>query len=111
MRKQSAHIAHADRIHDFSQGSTMLAKKVPDQERYVVAAFAQRRHFDWENVEPVVQVSAKGTIVNEPLKIAVRRGQHSDIDLNRSRRAKPLKLSLLKYAQELGLQFERYVSD
>src|SRR4029077_2220916 len=89
----------------------MLGKKVPDQKHYVVAAFAQRWHFDREYVEPVIQVSTKGTIVNERFKIAVRRGQHSDIDLDRSRRAKPLDLSPLQHTQKLGLQFERYVSD
>src|SRR5215472_18542273 len=63
---------------------------------YVVFALAERRHGDWENVEPIEEVAAEASCGNRCLQITVRRGDNAHVHGDGLRSADTLELPLLQ---------------
>src|SRR5262245_37939125 len=83
-----------------------LADEVIDERVDVVWALTQRRQRDREDVQAVVEVVTEVSRFHHPEKIAVRRGDHADIDVDRPCSTYTLELVLLQHAEELWLQLE-----
>ena len=92
----------------------LLARALEEVARdleHVVAARAQRRHFDRKDAQAVEQVLAKAAVGDGLLEIAVRRRDDAHVDRVRAVVADPLVLALLQHAQQLALQIERDLAD
>jgi hypothetical protein len=77
----------------------------------VARALAQRRHFDGHDLQSIQEVLAQLPLVHGLLRIAIRRGDHADVDRNRFRRSDPRDAPALQDAQEAHLQVERHLGD
>jgi len=76
-----------------------MIDEVFDQRRNVFSSFPQRRHINRENVEPVKQVTAKGSSRDGHLQVAVRGSNHSNICLDGSTSANTLEFVFLQDTQ------------
>ena len=86
--------------------------EVGGQERDVFGPLAQRRHEDREYVEPVEEIGAKSALLNHCLEVLVRRRDDSNVHRRRAAAAaESFDLLLLQRPQQLGLQFQRQVTD
>src|SRR6266481_2823990 len=85
--------------------------EVLNQKRNVFSSFAQRRHFNWKNVEPVKQIAPERARSDGSLQIAVSGGNHPNISSDGSSRTDPLKLAFLQNTQEGDLGLGRKLSD
>ena len=81
------------------------------EQRDVVAALAQRRQHDRDDVHPVVEIGAESTLAHLRSEVAVRGGDQAHVDFHRPRRPERHDLALLHRAQELDLQGTRDVGD
>jgi hypothetical protein len=88
-----------------------LAHELRDQERDVLAALAQRRQMDAEDVEPIVQVAPELLERDELPEILVGRRDDADVDVDGVLAADAQELALLEHAQELGLRRDRHLAD
>ena len=80
-------------------------------DEHVVAALAQRRQVDVDDVEAVVEVLAEAARADLLLEDAVGRGDDADVDLLGLAVADAEDDALLQRAQELHLQVERQLAD
>ena len=91
------------------------AKQAPQemlgQERDVLAALAQRRQRDRDDVQAVVQVLAELPFGHELLQVPLRGGDDAHVHRERSRAADALDRPLLQHAQQLHLHRQRDVAD
>src|SRR5271170_3477213 len=85
--------------------------EVLNQQGNVFSSFAQRRHLDWKDVEPVKQVAPEGAGGDGSVQIAVRGGDHPDIGSDGSSRADTFKFPFLQNSQEGDLGLGRKLSD
>src|SRR5262249_24062993 len=85
--------------------------EVPHQHGKVVAALAQRRQVDGEDVQPVVQVWPELPLLRPRLEVAVGGGDQPHVGADRLVAADALERLLLQDAQQLGLQRQRHVAD
>ena len=69
--------------------------EVLDEQQDVVCPFAERRHFDWEDIEAVEQVLPETAVGHGCRQITVGRRDHSDVDADRLRATDPFELPLL----------------
>ena len=69
----------------------------------VLAALAQRRHVERDDVEPVVEVLAEALLLHHMAEVLVRRGDDADVHADRLGGAEPLELAFLQHAQDLRL--------
>ena len=88
-----------------------LAQQVLDQQRDVLAALAQRRHDDMDDVEPVQQVVAEAALADERLEVAVGGGDHARAGAAHGAGAERAELAAVEHAQQLGLAGERQLAD
>src|SRR6185503_14016628 len=88
-----------------------LPQEVLDEQRNVLAALAQRRQMNVDDVEAVVEVLAERALDHQILEILMRGRDHARIDLDRLRAADGPHLLLLKDAQQLDLEPHRHVAD
>ena len=77
----------------------------------VLDALAQRRNRDRKDVETIVEIASERSVFDHALEIAVRRGDDPHVDALGSRAAEAFELALLQNPQQLGLHFERDVTD
>src|SRR5436190_2627678 len=84
---------------------------VPDEERDVVDALAQRRHVNRDDREPEIQVFAEATLLDFFLEILVRGGDDADVYFDRPRGSEALDFAFLQHAQDLGLRLRAHVAD
>src|SRR5271163_552238 len=77
----------------------------------ILAAFAQRRHAQGDDVEAVVEILAKMVRGNFGLEVAIRRRDYSRVDVDRALAADPLEVLILQEAQKLGLEGGRQVGN
>ena len=89
----------------------VLLEEVLHQQRDVVAALAQRRQVDADDVQPIVEVLAEPALFHLLLQVDVGRGDDAHVDLDRLHAAEAHELALLHDAQQLGLRFDRDVAD
>ena len=81
------------------------------QQRDVFDALAQRRHFNREDVEAVVQVFAEGADFNHAFEVFVGRGNDAHVGALGFVAAHTFKGALLQHAQQLDLHGQRHVAD
>src|SRR3989338_10825281 len=81
------------------------------EQRNVLAALAQRRKKDRENVQPIIEVLPKGARLHALVELRVGGGDDPDIEADGLRPADALALALLQDAEELALQVERHGAD
>ena len=81
------------------------------QHRDVLGPIAQRRHRDGDDVEPIEQILSKPFLLDHLREILIGRGDDTNIDTDRPRRAEPLELAFLKHAQDLRLGHRGEVAD
>ena len=70
--------------------------------------FAQRRHGDVEDVEPVEKVGAQMPLAPRLAGIAIGGRQHAHVHILLGARAQPPELPLFQHAQQLGLRAGRH---
>ena len=75
------------------------------------APLAQGRDGEGEHVEAVEEVGAEPPLAHVPREVAVGRGQHPHVHLDRLRGAQPLERPALEHAQQLGLHAEGQLAD
>ena len=85
--------------------------EMPRQREDVLDALAQGLHVQREHVEAVVEVLAEASARDLGGEVAVGRGQHAHVDLERGRAADALEFLFLEHAQELGLHSGGHFSD
>src|SRR5262245_1499168 len=88
-----------------------LAQEVRHEQRDVLAALAERRHFDRDHVEPVEQVLAEALLPDRQLQLLMRGRDHAHVHLDRVRGADRLEGAVLEHAQQLHLQVGAHVAD
>ena len=118
-----AHVALPRQRHEELQGRAVDAlevllqlavvhrHEVLDERRDVLAALAQRRNLDAEDVEPVVEIVAERALCHDLREVAVGGGDDAHVDLDRRRRADRQDLLRFDGAQQLHLQVERQIAD
>src|SRR5207248_11773607 len=81
--------------------------EVIDENRNVLFALAQRRQFNWKNVEPVKKIAAKRTGRDGGVKIAIGRGNHPHVAAQHLGSANTFKLAFLQNTEQRDLCFQR----
>ena len=89
----------------------MQPEEMFDQQRDVVAAFAQRWYEDLDARQPVKQVRAEFSMTHRLFKVTIRRGDNAHIHFDGPAAANRLELLLLQYAQQFHLRFRRQFAD
>ncbi len=92
-------------------GMVELPQEVACEHRHIPLPFAERRKFEYEDGEPVVEVLTKGTFGHLLLQIPVGCGDDTHIHLFRLCGAHRFKFPFLQHAQHLGLGFKTHVGD
>jgi hypothetical protein len=85
--------------------------EVLNQQRNVFPSFAERRHLDRKNIEPVIQVTPKRTPSDGRLQVSIRGGNHPDIRLDGFSSTNTLKFMFLQNTQESDLGLGSQLSD
>src|SRR5687768_9758332 len=85
-------------------------EKLADQP-LLVGAQRERREFERDAVEPIVEVFAKFPARDHPPQILVRSADDPQVDLERGLRAEGYHLLLLQHAQQARLQPHGHVAD
>src|SRR6266542_4800491 len=93
-----------------SRSLRITIDKIIYQQRNVLFPFAQRRQFDWKNVEPVVKITAKGAVRDSRLQITIRRRDDADVSAQNFRAADAFKLAFLQNAQQCDLRLHWQIS-
>ncbi len=84
---------------------------MPEQQRDVLGALAQRRHLDRQVVEPLEQVEPEPSVGHHLLEVLVGGGHESHVRRLFARVAHRAEHPLLEHAQQLGLDVERQIPD
>src|SRR5436309_660015 len=79
--------------------------------RNVFAAFGERGHFEWKNIQAVKQILPESSFLDLLTQIAVRGGNDPYIHLDDRLSTEPLDLSLLNHAQKIRLHVERKLTN
>src|SRR2546422_1572401 len=82
-----------------------------DELGQIVEALAQRREPELDSAQAIEQVRSEPTLVDELAQGLVRRGDDSNVDVDRPAAPDPLDLALLERAQDLRLHDEGHVAD
>src|SRR5438094_146284 len=85
--------------------------EVTREQRNVLLAFPQGRNADWKHVQPVIEIASKFPSGNHLFKIAVRGGYEANVNFASKRASQAFELPLLQCPQQLGLDFNRNVSN
>ena len=81
------------------------------QQRNVLAALAQGRHFDADDIEPEIKILAEALFRRLTAQVAVGGGQHAYIHGDGRVGTHPLHLALLQGAQQFGLELHGHFAD
>src|SRR5437899_2988804 len=80
---------------------------MPQQDRHVVAAFAQRRNRQADHVETIVQILAEFALADALREVAIRGGDDPDVDAAVDAiRADSLNLAVLDELGETSLRMQ-----
>ena len=88
-----------------------LLEKMLRQLRNVLSAVAQRRQFDGEDAQAIVEVLAEATCLYLVGEGAIRRGDDAHVHGAGAFLADFLELAFLQDAQQLALEFQRHFAD
>ena len=94
-----------------AQATAVFGDEVAGQRQDVAGSLAQRRQFETDDIEPVVQVLAEVPGIDRPLQLHVGRRQHAHVDGDALARPQAHHLALLQHAQQLDLDRHRQVAD
>src|SRR5436189_1194223 len=94
----------------FSRSLRITIDKIIYEQRNILFAIAQRRQFDWKNVEPVVKITAKGAVSDSRLQITIRGRDDANINAQNFRAAHAFKLAFLQNAQQCDLRLHWKIS-
>jgi hypothetical protein len=72
---------------------------------------AERRDFNWENIQSVEKVFAELVVADHALQIAVRCGNQAYIHMDGFRASQPFELVFLQSAQEFWLEIETDIAN
>ncbi len=108
---QRGHVAPCDVVNPCAERLRELVDEAPDEEWNVFGASPQRRHFDREDVETIVEVFAERPLMNPLLEIPVRGRYDAHVDTDRLRTAEPLDVPILQDAEQLHLHVRGQVAD
>ena len=111
MRDQGGDGFRGDFAHRFLQLLTKSRDEMIDEQQKIIAAFAQRRQVDGEDVEPKIEVLAKLRLFEELLKIGVGGGDEANIGGDGVIAADAFELLLLDQAQNFRLGERRHFTD
>src|SRR5688500_17586530 len=75
------------------------------------ASFAQGRHPQPNDIQPIIKVLAKTALRNHLFEVGIRSGDDPDVDLDWPLFAKWLNLTFLQKAQQLWLHVEWQIAD
>src|SRR5690349_21052146 len=78
--------------------------EVRSQQWNVFAALAERRHLDRNYVQPVIKILAECSALGAFRQVAIGSGDDPDVDAYGPGTAHALELTLLEYAEQLGLE-------
>ncbi len=81
------------------------------QQGNILAAPAQGRHFDTDDIEPKIQILAETFFRGLAAQIAVGGGQHAHVHGDGRIRTHPLHFALLQGAQQFGLKRQGHLAD
>ena len=84
---------------------------MPEQQRHILATFAQRRQQDLDGVEAKQQVGAESPFIAEHRRRHVGRCDDPDIERHAAVAADRRYPALFERGQQLGLQVQRQVAD
>src|SRR5204862_6533136 len=90
--------------------SLKVIEKVIDEQLDVAAPIAKRRNIEFEHREPVKQVFTKAALADELAKVAVRGGDHANIDADFLGRANRQERLSFEHSEQLGLAIERHLA-
>src|SRR5260370_38181999 len=86
-------------------------KEARSEQHNVLAPFTHEWKMNWKRGKTIVEILPKGVCLDGGLKVAVGRGEHSDIDFARASVADGCHLSFLKHTEELRLHRCRHVAN
>ena len=89
---------------------TIAMKKMPRQQHHVVAALAQRRHFDVQDIEAVIKVLSEAAGTHRGLEVHVSSRNDAHIDVHHPGGTHPDHGRLLQKTQQARLGTERQVA-
>src|SRR5580704_7735164 len=100
---------------DATQGFSRLAGEASDkiihEVGYLFLALAQGRNADGDNVQPVVEVLAKGSLLQRRAQILIGCGEYTHIHLQSLGSAQPFKLAVLQNVQQFYLDRSRNIAN
>ena len=108
---QRVHRAGRNHIDWFLHAFGVSLREVSNKERNILFTFPQRRNHDRKDVKPVVEIVAKLVVGNLLREICIGGGHHPHIHVYRFSASQAFKFLFLEDAQELGLEFERDITD
>ena len=74
--------------------------EVLDEHGNVCRTFLQGWHLDWEDVQAIEQIRAKGTLGDRRVEVSIRRGNHPYVNTDWAAAANSLELALLQNTKE-----------
>ena len=89
----------------------MLLQVVLEQRRDLLAAFAERRQVERQNLEAVEQILAEAALGDQLLEVGVGGGDDPHVNLDGVRLAERMNLMVLEEAKQLGLDLDCDVAD
>src|SRR5205814_10196998 len=94
----------------FSRSRRITIDKIIYEQRNILFPFAQRRQFDWKDVEPVVKITAKAAVRDSRLQITIRRRDDAGVRAQNFCAAHAFKLAFLQNAQQCDLRLHWQIS-
>src|SRR6476646_9957443 len=86
--------------------SGTLREKPVYQQGDIIGSIAERREANGHDIEPIVEVFSKVSLLDRFFKITIGRGDDSGIDFEQLRPAQSPELLRLQHAQKINLRFE-----
>src|SRR5262249_33784665 len=100
-----------DHVDPAIQAARKVADEVVDEGIDVLRPLTKRRYRDREDVQAIVEIVTETMRPDHAGEVAVRGGDHTDVDGNRPCPAETLELVLLYDAEQLRLQLEGDLAD
>ena len=91
-------------------GAVKFLDEMSCQEWNIIRSFLQRRDVDMDDIEAIIKVFTKDTVLDILLDVPVGGGQDSHIHLDGACAPDPLERHLLQHPQKLDLKGGRHVS-
>jgi hypothetical protein len=84
---QRLHGLRRDGVNHAIVSPAEFLNEVPDQKGNVFSSLPQRRHPDWEDIQPIVQVGPEFLLLDHCFQIAIRRRDQAGIGVKGTRAA------------------------